>query len=67
MQVQESYPLSQVSSTHFLMDEIYAPDLNGSRPAPQKASPTAADLKAQRHSQAITELHRFLESSCDCV
>lgn len=64
MQIAESFHTA--SSLHILTDEIYSPSL--------KTVPSAADviaaqatLKAQQHTKAITELHRFLESSCDCV
>ncbi len=63
MQIVESY--QAVSSNHFLMDEIYAPNLNDTAKASNQ-SITAA-TKAQQHLKAINELHRFLESSCDCV
>ena len=63
MQIVESY--QAVSSNHFLMDEIYAPNLNDSANAGNQARVAAS--KAQEHLKAINELHRFLESSCDCV
>lgn len=58
MQIVESY--QPASSQHLLVDEIYAPSLSTS--AANKAA-----AQAQQHLKAITELHRFLESSCDCV
>ncbi|MDP8566469.1 hypothetical protein [Methylophilus aquaticus] len=63
MQIVESY--QAVSSNHFLTDEIYAPNLND--PANPGKQSMAAATKAQEHLKAINELHRFLESSCDCV
>lgn len=62
MQIVESY--QQASSIHFLTDEIYSPGLNT---AAADVSASKASLKAQEHKKAILELHRFLESSCDCV
>lgn len=59
MQIVESYQAA--SSKHFLIDEIYAPSLS-------HASDTSkAAAEEQQHLKAINELHRFLESSCDCV
>ncbi len=52
------------ASKHVLLDEIYAPSLN--TPLPNSKDVQAAQ-KAQQHLKAINELHRFLESSCDCV
>lgn len=62
MQIAQSY--QPASSKHFLVDEIYAPSLSASA-ANLKSSKAAAE--AQQQLKAITELHRFLESSCDCV
>ncbi|MFD0914729.1 hypothetical protein [Methylophilus luteus] len=62
MQIVESYQAA--SSIHFLTDEIYSPSLNT---AAADALASNASIKAQQHLKAITELHRFLESSCDCV
>ncbi|BEV06909.1 MULTISPECIES: hypothetical protein [unclassified Methylophilus] len=59
MQIVESY--QAVSSQHFLIDEIYAPSLNNAAPNAK------AFAEEQQHLKAINELHRFLESSCDCV
>ncbi len=64
MQIVESY--QAVSSIHFLTDEIYSPSLNSAHSAAEVADSKEA-IKAQQHLKAITELHRFLESSCDCV
>lgn len=64
MQIVESYQAS--SSIHILTDEIYSPSLNTALSAAEVADSKAL-LKAQQHKKAITELHRFLESSCDCV
>ena len=61
MQIVESY--QPASSIHILTDEIYSPSLNTA--ADVHAS--KASLNAQEHKKAILELHRFLESSCDCV
>lgn len=62
MQIVESYP--SASSQHFLVDEIYAPSL---KPSAANLATSKAAAEAQQHLKAITELHRFLESSCDCV
>lgn len=61
MQIVESY--QPASPIHILTDEIYSPGLNTA----SNVIATKASLKAQEHLKAITELHRFLESSCDCV
>lgn len=63
MQIVESHQAAP--SNHFLMDEIYAPNLNDTAKTSKQSS--AAATKAQQHLKAINELHRFLESSCDCV
>ncbi|MGQ2965147.1 hypothetical protein [Methylophilus sp.] len=63
MQIVESY--QPASSIHILTDEIYSPSLNTASAAESITS--TASLKAKEHLKAITELHRFLESSCDCV
>ena len=62
MQIVESY--QPASSQHFLVDEIYAPSL---KPTAANLATSKAATQAQQHLKAITELHRFLESSCDCV
>ncbi|QDC45094.1 hypothetical protein [Methylophilus medardicus] len=62
MQIVQSYQATP--SNHFLVDEIYAPSLNTSAADLADAKVTT---QAQQHLKAITELHRFLESSCDCV
>lgn len=62
MHIVESY--QPIASQHLLVDEIYAPSL--STPAVSLAANKAA-MQAQQRQKAITELHRFLESSCDCV
>lgn len=64
MQIVESH--HPALSKHILTDEIYAPRLNAGNSAAETLANKAA-LKAQQHMQAIRELHRFLESSCDCV
>ncbi len=61
MQIAQSHQASP--SNFFLVDEIYAPSLNT---AANLADAKAA-IEAQQHTKAINELHRFLESSCDCV
>ncbi|HCU83804.1 MULTISPECIES: hypothetical protein [unclassified Methylophilus] len=61
MQIAQSHQASP--SKIFLVDEIYAPSLNT---AANLADAKAA-IEAQQHTKAINELHRFLESSCDCV
>lgn len=61
MQIVQSH--QPAPSKHFLVDEIYAPSL--STPAAKLADAKASE-EAQ-HLKAINELHRFLESSCDCV
>jgi hypothetical protein len=61
MQIVESY--QPASSIHILTDEIYSPSLNTAA----ADALSNASIKAQQHLKAITELHRFLESSCDCV
>lgn len=45
-----------------LLDDIYTPALNKT-----SENPAVKDQTKQQHQRAITELHRFLESSCDCV
>lgn len=62
MQIAQSHQTTP--SHHFLVDEIYAPSLNAS--AASLTSIKAA-TEAQQQQKAINELHRFLESSCDCV
>lgn len=62
MQIAQSYQASL--SKHFLVDEIYAPSLSTSA---ANLADAKATLAAQQHMKAINELHRFLESSCDCV
>ncbi len=62
MQIVQS--VQPASSQHLLIDEIYAPSLNPS--AASLAHAKAANVE-QQHLKAINELHRFLESSCDCV
>jgi hypothetical protein len=64
MQIVESYQAA--SSIHFLTDEIYSPSLNTAHSI-SEATASKEAIKAQEHLKAITELHRFLESSCDCV
>jgi hypothetical protein len=61
MQIVESF--STIPAKHFLTDEIYAPSLS----TETSDVTTKADVKAHQHTKAINELHRFLESSCDCV
>lgn len=62
MQIAESFQSS--SSRHFLMDEIYAPSLN---PSDSSSASSKETEETNNHIKAINELHRFLESSCDCV
>lgn len=64
MQIVESY--QPASSIHILTEEIYSPSLNNATSAAELIASNAS-IKAQQHLKAITELHRFLESSCDCV
>lgn len=56
-------PSTTHASQHLLVDEIYAPSLSN---AASKRHDAQAAHDAQ-HQKAINELHRFLESSCDCV
>jgi len=62
MQIAQSH--QPTSSKVFLVDEIYAPSLNTSA---AHLADAKATIEAQQHTKAINELHRFLESSCDCV
>lgn len=47
----------------FLMDDIYTPSLD----TPHLNVAHALNMQVQQQQKAILELHRFLESSCDCV
>jgi hypothetical protein len=62
MQIAQSHQATP--SKLFLVDEIYAPSLN---PSAANLADAKAAIEAQQHTKAINELHRFLESSCDCV
>ena len=64
MQIAESFRTA--SALHPLTDEIHSPSLK-TKPSVTEAIAAQATLKAQQHTKAITELRRFLESSCDCV
>lgn len=58
MQTVETY--QQNPSTIFL-DDIYVPSLSSTSKSSAEAQ------KAQKHLHDVDELHRFLESNCDCV
>ena len=64
MQIAESFHTA--SALHLLTDEIYSPSLK-TIPSVADVLAAQATLNAQQHTKVITELHRFLESSCDCV
>lgn len=58
MQTVEAY---QQTNPHVFMDDIYVPSLTHN-------TKTAAEvLKSQKHAHDVDEMHRFLESNCDCV
>ena len=58
MQTVETY---QQSSSNIFLDDIYVPSLNGGNQQSKES------LKTQKHQHDVDELHRFLESNCDCV
>jgi hypothetical protein len=51
----------QQPSAQIFLDDIYVPSLSG------KSSNTTENIKMQKHLHDVDELHRFLESNCDCV
>ncbi len=59
MQVVQNY--QAVPNQSVLLDEIYAPALS------TQTGKVTINLKQKEHQKAINELHRYLESSCDCV
>ncbi len=61
MHIVEATPISATPA--FLLDDIYTPALSKSHASPVPTHQSVAD----QHQKAIIELHRFLESSCDCV
>lgn len=52
----------QQTPSKLFLDDIYVPSLSAA------SAPSLKEVvKTQKHAVDVNELHRFLESNCDCV